>query len=125
MNWLSTSKSVSRPTRALAILAICASLLVAATGLSLTNVPSGGTTTRPLHDPENPAYVFNTIGSSTTSSQTSQILRDPENPYWTGATIGSPATTGSRTIHDPENPYWTGATIDSTTAGGSSTPNLK
>jgi hypothetical protein len=100
MNWLNTSKSVSRPTSALAILAICASLLLAAVGLSVTNVPAG-TTMRQVHDPENPAYVGNTIGSSTAFSRTSQVIRDPENPYWTGATIGS------------------------TTAGGSSTPNLK
>jgi len=77
--------------RHIAILAISASLVLAAVGVSMTSVPSG-TAPHVVRDPENPAYAGNTIGSSATGSG-AQVVRDPENPHWSGSTI-SPASFG-------------------------------
>ena len=124
MNEHSAKPNLARPRSALAILAICASLLLAAVGLNLTSAPSG-TMRQIVRDPENPAYVGNTIGSSATTG--SKIVRDPENPAYVGNTI-DPSTTPlhtSQIVRDPENPYWIGATIGSTSVGGGSAHGLK
>ena len=94
-----------RPTRTIAILAISASLLVAAVGFSVLSA-------QVVRDPQNPAFVGNTVGSlnTTTSSQT---VRDPENPAYAGNTVSAPSTSGTQ-LRDPENPYWTGATTSET-----------
>jgi hypothetical protein len=75
---MNTAKAI-RPTRALVVLAISASLLLAAIGISMTR--------QIVRDPENPYYVGNTVSLAATTSG-AQIVRDPENPYWTGATQG-------------------------------------
>ena len=49
---------------------------------------------------------------------TSQTVRDPENPAFVGNTIGSTTDTRPQTVRDPENPYWSGASL-ATGAGGS------
>ncbi len=95
-------QSAIHPARTVAILAMCASLLLAAVGLSILTAPV-------VRDPENPAYVGNTLRSSTTTSS-SQPVRDPENPNWTGASTGDASGVNEAT----------GVTVGDARGGGSS-----
>jgi hypothetical protein len=74
------------PTRLMAVLMICASFLLAAIGYGVLSV-------RVVRDPSNPAFVGNTIETTTTTSV--QPLRDPQNPYWTGATMTEAGVSGA------------------------------
>lgn len=98
------------PTPTLAVLMISASLLIAAVGYGVLSV-------QVVRDPQNAAFVGNTIGTSDTSTL-SQPVRDPQNPAYAGNTIGSETTPGAQIVRDPANPYWTGATLIETGASG-------
>lgn len=92
MNEHRAKPSLARPTRALAIFAICAGLLVLSSCGQSRPASAGG----------------NTSGSA-------QTVHDPENPYWRGYTgtapIDASTGTGRATVRDPENPYWIGNTV--------------
>ena len=79
-------KIQKRATRALAILGICAGLLLGAAAVIQ------GTATQVVRDPENPYFAGNAISAPTESG--ARTVRDPENPYWSGNTIASPSLGG-------------------------------
>ena len=113
MSQRTTHLSVLRPARVLAILAICASVLLAAAGAGIL---IGRTPI--VRDPENPAYARDAAGTFTGSQES--VVRDPENPAYRGNTVvPSTAGAGLRIVRDPENPSWTGGTPSQTVTGGS------
>jgi hypothetical protein len=73
------------PTRLMAVLMISASFLLAAIGYGVLSV-------RVVRDPQNPAFIGNTIETTTTTNV--QPLRDPQNPYWLGATMTETGVSG-------------------------------
>jgi hypothetical protein len=75
-----------RATRALAILAICATLLLGAAAVIQ------GTATQVVRDPENPYFAGNTISVPTDGG--ARVVRDPQNPYFAGNTLESPSLGG-------------------------------
>jgi len=75
-----------RATRALAILGICASLLLGAAAVVQA------TASQVVRDPENPYFAGNAISAPTESG--ARTVRDPENPYWSGNSIVSPSFGG-------------------------------
>jgi hypothetical protein len=79
------------PIRTVAFLAICASLLVAAVGYSVASV-------QPVRDPQNAAFVGNTIDTKTTGG--AQIVRDPDNAAYVGNTLDT-TTRSVPPVRDP------------------------
>jgi hypothetical protein len=75
-----------RATRALAILSICATLLLGAAAVVQA------TATQVVRDPENPYFAGNAISAPTEGGP--RVVRDPENPYWSGNSIASPSFGG-------------------------------
>ena len=82
------------PIRTVVFLAICASLLVSAVGYSVVSV-------QPVRDPQNAAFVGNTIDTTTTTTGSAQVVRDPDNAAYVGNTLDT--TTRSAQPRDPAN----------------------
>jgi hypothetical protein len=97
------------PTRTLVILMICASLLLGAVSYGVLSV-------QVVRDPQNAAFVGNTIDTTTTTGS-AQIVRDPDNAAYVGNTLDT-TTRSVPPVRDPANPHWTGATTTETGASG-------
>ena len=86
------SKTTNGAFRKLGILAVGASLALAACGTSDAlsgTVQTAGDRQSVLRDPDNPYWSRNTATVETGGHQS--VLRDPDNPYWSGNTATSAA----------------------------------
>ena len=82
------SKTTNGALRKLGILAVGASLTLAACGTS------------------------EVLSSTTrTAAERQSVLRDPDNPYWSGRTATFVTRDERAILRDPENPYWSGNSV--------------